>query len=175
MHIIYIYIYIYILIYAACKPVFVNEFIPRGATLSQSGLDSWRANADGIYRLEWTPPPITLSKKSAARTIVRRPERDLILLETFALWFDGAHPDEFGLPVAQIYQDERPTLRGVLIRAQNWNTPEGCRRIISEDEYCFVREQTIARTDTELATGDTEKTWQTNIQDMAVRAHVITH
>ena len=126
-----------------------------------------RANAEGVYRIEWTPPPIVVTRQVAATTIVRRPERDLILLETFRRWYKCS-PSDVGLPVAQIYQGRMPTLQGVLVRALDWNTPEGCRRISSQDEYCFIRSQEVARDDQELRKGDTDGAWKHAVVDMQV-------
>ena len=70
--------------------------------------------------------------------------------------------------MAQIYQDQMPTLQGVLVRALDWNTPEGCRRIISQDEYCFIRSQEVARDDQELRKGDTDGAWENAVVDMQV-------
>ena len=128
---------------------------------------------EGVYRLDWTPPPLKVSKESAARTVVQRPHRDLILLKTFQRWFDGKLPSDFGLPVARVWQDDRPPLEGLLIRATSWNPPEGCRRIISEDSYAFVRSQEVANDSTEMKKGDTDKAWTRSIEDVEAPTIVV--
>ena len=126
---------------------------------------------EGIYRIEWTPPPLLINRQVAAKTIVQRPHRDLIPWDTWLRWFGNKTQVELGFPVAQIYQDRRPTVKGVLVRASEWNPPEGCLRVISEDEYSFVRTQQIANSHDDLQVGDTEKTWLQNIEDMQAREY----
>ena len=126
---------------------------------------------EGIYRIEWTPPPLVINRQVEAKTIVQRPHRDLIPWDTWLRWFGNKTQVELGFPVAQIYQDRRPTVKGVLVRASEWNPPEGCLRVISEDEYSFVRTQQIANSHDDLQVGDTEKTWLQNIEDMQAREY----
>ena len=118
------------------------------------------ANQHGTLQISWRPPPVRLTKRSSTSLIMRRPMRDLIPLDTFASWFDGASPADYGFPIATIYGDKgEVALQGILVRATEVNNPEGTVRLIADIIYAFEKTQVIADSSDDLAKGATDELW----------------
>ena len=93
-----------------------------------------QANIAGELAIAWQPPPVRVAKTQSNNLRISKPARDLIPVEIFEAWF-GAPPSAYGLPVATLYDGGVAACTGVLIRADHWNPPEDCVRVVSEQVY----------------------------------------
>ncbi len=147
------------------NPEMRSDLIMMTENLVQTRRQALQMGGFGGTALTWQPPPIALTKKTSNNLHVQRPHRDLILTKIFKTWFHGQEPSDFGLPLATIYEDGVPIAQGLLVRAAEWNPPEGCLRVISDAVYSFEKSQEISNSSQDLSKDQTEILWKATVTD----------
>ena len=97
------------------------------------------ANVHGILKMSWTPPAFRIVKATSNSLTGRKPMRDLIPLDILSERYPKVNFSEISFPIANIYNDDgNVAYRGLLVRATDFNPPEGCLRIISDQKYIML-------------------------------------